>query len=103
MKNDESSPSLMNLLMGVKGLQHAIIALLLDIMVEIFQPPKGFSNDNSSEVTTKRSSDDTGSNTPWESDWGSGVVEPVHLVVNDRLDAGMDKNIHSSNLGCFFL
>ncbi|GAB2215403.1 hypothetical protein Droror1_Dr00019786 [Drosera rotundifolia] len=37
-KTDESSPSLMNLLMGVKVLQQAIVDLLLDIMVECCQP-----------------------------------------------------------------
>lgn len=57
MKNDESSPSMMNLLMGVKALQLANIALLLDIMVECFQPPEGDSNNNSLEVTTKHSSE----------------------------------------------
>ncbi|KAL9250162.1 MATH domain and coiled-coil domain-containing protein [Drosera capensis] len=39
-KTDESSPSLMNLLMGVKVLQPAIVDLLLDIMVECCQPSK---------------------------------------------------------------
>ncbi|CAL9234010.1 unnamed protein product [Arabidopsis halleri] len=39
-KSDESSASLLNLLMGVKVLQQAIIDLLLDIMVKCCQPPK---------------------------------------------------------------
>lgn len=37
-KGEASSPSLMNLLMGVKVLQQAIVDLLLDIMVECCQP-----------------------------------------------------------------
>ena len=37
-KDNTNSPSLMNLLMGVKVLQQAIIDLLLDIMVECCQP-----------------------------------------------------------------
>jgi hypothetical protein len=38
IKGDATSPSLMNLLMGVKVLQQAIADLLLDIMVECCQP-----------------------------------------------------------------
>lgn len=37
-RGEASSPSLMNLLMGVKVLQQAIVDLLLDIMVECCQP-----------------------------------------------------------------
>lgn len=37
-KGEAASPSLMNLLMGVKVLQQAIVDLLLDIMVECCQP-----------------------------------------------------------------
>ncbi|XP_073389362.1 uncharacterized protein [Physcomitrium patens] len=40
-RGEASSPSLMNLLMGVKVLQQAIIDLLLDIMVECCQPSEG--------------------------------------------------------------
>ena len=39
-KADESSPSLMNLLMGVKVLQQAIIDLLLDIWLSVANLPK---------------------------------------------------------------
>ncbi|XP_076907715.1 uncharacterized protein LOC143564271 [Bidens hawaiensis] len=72
-KTNESSPSLMNLLMGVKVLQQAIIDLLLDIMVECCQPST--SEDDSSG---RPSPDDT---CPSESS---------HLHVNDRLDSGTD-------------
>lgn len=72
-KTNESSPSLMNLLMGVKVLQQAIIDLLLDIMVECCQPST--SEDDSSD---RPSPDDT---CPSESS---------HLHVNDRLDSGTD-------------
>ncbi|XP_010474458.1 PREDICTED: uncharacterized protein LOC104753989 [Camelina sativa] len=47
-KSEESSPSLMNLLMGVKVLQQAIIDLLLDIMVECCQPSEEGSHSESS-------------------------------------------------------
>ncbi|MCO5581700.1 hypothetical protein L7F22_035589 [Adiantum nelumboides] len=40
-KGEATSPSLMNLLMGVKVLQQAIADLLLDIMVECCQPSSG--------------------------------------------------------------
>lgn len=95
-KNDESSPSLMNLLMGVKVLQQAIIDLLLDIMVECCQPSEVISNDNSSDVTAKPSPDDSETTTPHDSDRGTGAVETVYLHVNDRLDVGMEESMHSS-------
>lgn len=94
-KNDES-PSLMNLLMGVKVLQQAIIDLLLDIMVECCQPSEVSSNDNSSDVTAKLSSDESEVTTPHDSDRGTEAVETVHPHVNDRLDAGMEESMHSS-------
>lgn len=95
-KNDESSPSLMNLLMGVKVLQQAIIDLLLDIMVECCQPSEASSNDNSSDVTAKPSPDDSEATTLHDSDKGTGAVETAHLHVNDRLDVAMEENMHSS-------
>ncbi|XP_074329147.1 uncharacterized protein LOC141666834 [Apium graveolens] len=94
LTNDESSPSLMNLLMGVKVLQQAIIDLLLDIMVECCQPSEVISKDNSSDVTDKSSPDD--SEAPYDSDKGTGAAETIHLHVNDRLDVGMEGNKHSS-------
>ncbi|KAL8244505.1 hypothetical protein R6Q59_010763 [Mikania micrantha] len=72
-KTNESSPSLMNLLMGVKVLQQAIIDLLLDIMVECCQPST--SEDDSSD---RPSTDDI------------CPPEPSQLHVNDRLDSGTD-------------
>lgn len=95
-KNDESSPSLMNLLMGVKVLQQAIIDLLLDIMVECCQPSEVISSGDSSDVTTKPSPDESEATTSSDSDRGTGVVETVHLHVNDRLDVGMEESMHSS-------
>ncbi|KAK9075604.1 hypothetical protein SSX86_003930 [Deinandra increscens subsp. villosa] len=68
---DESSPSLINLLMGVKVLQQAIIDLLLDIMVECCQP------------------------SPSEDDYSDGLslddsspLEPSQRYVNGRMDSG---------------
>ncbi|KGN60083.1 uncharacterized protein LOC101209841 [Cucumis sativus] len=61
-KTDESSPSLMNLLMGVKVLQQAIIDLLLDIMVECCQPSEGGSGDHL-EANSKPSVSGSGTTT----------------------------------------
>lgn len=61
-KTDESSPSLMNLLMGVKVLQQAIIDLLLDIMVECCQPSEGGSGDHL-EANSKPSVPSSGTTT----------------------------------------
>lgn len=72
-KTNESSPSLMNLLMGVKVLQQAIIDLLLDIMVECCQPST--SEDDSAD---RPSPDDI------------CPPEPSPLHVDDRLDCGTD-------------
>lgn len=81
-KTDESSPSLMNLLMGVKVLQQAIIDLLLDIMVECCQPSDGTSNDDCSDGSCRPSPDDSGASSP---------PEPSQLYVNGRLDSGTDE------------
>ncbi|KAH9300653.1 hypothetical protein KI387_012236, partial [Taxus chinensis] len=48
-KVETLSPSLINLLMGVKVLQQAIIDLLLDIMVDCCQTSEGKNNGNSEE------------------------------------------------------
>ncbi|XP_047326360.1 uncharacterized protein LOC124930036 [Impatiens glandulifera] len=85
-KNDESSPSLMNLLMGVKVLQQAIIDLLLDIMVECCQPSEGSSNDNYSDVNSKNSPE-SGVISSLEADRDNGATESATYPVNDRLDA----------------
>ncbi|CAN6459650.1 unnamed protein product [Victoria cruziana] len=52
-KSDAGSPSLMNLLMGVKVLQQAIVDLLLDIMVECCQPSEANKGDDASDEKTK--------------------------------------------------
>ncbi|XP_020579486.1 LOW QUALITY PROTEIN: uncharacterized protein LOC110024083 [Phalaenopsis equestris] len=62
---DADPPSLMNLLMGVKVLQQAIIDLLLDIMVECCQPLEG-RNDCDSEVSPNVCSDSNGASSPIE-------------------------------------
>ncbi|KDP33572.1 hypothetical protein JCGZ_07143 [Jatropha curcas] len=89
-KADESSPSLMNLLMGVKVLQQAIIDLLLDIMVECCQPSEGSSNDDSSDVNSKPLVDGSGAASPLESDRESGGSESAQFPVYERLDSGLD-------------
>jgi len=52
-RGEASSPSLMNLLMGVKVLQQAIVDLLLDIMVECCQPSEA-KKYNDAPVENKR-------------------------------------------------
>ncbi|KAL2548674.1 TRAF-like family protein [Forsythia ovata] len=95
-KNDESSPSLMNLLMGVKVLQQAIIDLLLDIMVECCQPSEGSSNDDSSDLSSKLSPDSSGTISPLESGRDSGATESAQLPALERLDSGIDETINAS-------
>jgi hypothetical protein len=95
-KADESSPSLMNLLMGVKVLQQAIIDLLLDIMVECCQPSEGSSNDDSSDKHSKPSLDGSGATSPLESDRGSGATESAQFPVHERLDSGLDDSKRAS-------
>ncbi|CAI9772917.1 unnamed protein product [Fraxinus pennsylvanica] len=95
-KNDESSPSLMNLLMGVKVLQQAIIDLLLDIMVECCQPSEGSSNDDSSDVSSKPSPDGRGTIIPLESRRDDGATESAQLPARERLDSGIDETINTS-------
>lgn len=90
MKADESSPSLMNLLMGVKVLQQAIIDLLLDIMVECCQPSEGASHGESSERNSKTTTDGSGAASPVESDRDSGATESAHYPLYERLDSGVD-------------
>ncbi|KAL3838582.1 hypothetical protein ACJIZ3_023173 [Penstemon smallii] len=95
-KNDESSPSLMNLLMGVKVLQQAIIDLLLDIMVECCQPSEGSSSDDLSDVSSKPSPDGSGAISPLESDGENGVTESAPLSAGERLDLGIGESINAS-------
>ncbi|XP_010250219.1 PREDICTED: uncharacterized protein LOC104592509 isoform X2 [Nelumbo nucifera] len=89
-RTDESSPSLMNLLMGVKVLQQAIIDLLLDIMVECCQPSEGRSGDDSSDTSSKLSPDNNGAISPLESGTENGVAEFVQSPLNERLDSGAE-------------
>ncbi|XP_050220361.1 uncharacterized protein LOC126670630 [Mercurialis annua] len=95
-KADESSPSLMNLLMGVKVLQQAIIDLLLDIMVECCQPSEGSCNDDSSDVNSKHSVDGSGATSPLESDRESGATESAQFPVYERLDSSVDDTTSAS-------
>ncbi|KAG6706531.1 hypothetical protein I3842_07G226200 [Carya illinoinensis] len=90
-KSDESSPSLMNLLMGVKVLQQAIIDLLLDIMVECCQPSDGSSSGDSTDANSKPSPDESGAAPPLESDRENGASESVQFPVHERLDSGVDE------------
>lgn len=92
----ESSPSLMNLLMGVKVLQQAIIDLLLDIMVECCQPSESGSSEDSCCNSSKPSPDDSGAISPLESDGDSGVTESGELSVGERLDLGIGESANSS-------
>ncbi|KAK9280699.1 hypothetical protein L1049_014397 [Liquidambar formosana] len=95
-KTDESSPSLMNLLMGVKVLQQAIIDLLLDIMVECCQPSEGSSNGDSSDANSKPSLDDSGAISPLESDREDGASEFAQCPVYERLESGLDESTSAS-------
>lgn len=102
-KNDGSSPSLMNLLMGVKVLQQAIIDLLLDIMVECCQPSEGTSGDDLSDISSKPSLDSSSSVSPLELDQNNEGAESAPLSVDERLDpeAGESSNtsaVQSSDL-----
>ncbi|XP_051137065.1 uncharacterized protein LOC127255534 isoform X2 [Andrographis paniculata] len=95
-KSDGSSPSLINLLMGVKVLQKAIIDLLLDIMVECCQPSEGISGDDSSDISSKPSIDGSGAVSPLESDGNNGATEPAALTIEERLDLGVGESANVS-------
>ncbi|KAG5599630.1 hypothetical protein H5410_031000 [Solanum commersonii] len=95
-KNDKSSPSLMNLLMGVKVLQQAIVDLLLDIMVECCQPSEGSSSSGSSEGNPKPFPDGNGAGSQLVSDRANGANEPLQLYTHDRLDTVIDESMNSS-------
>lgn len=88
---DESSPCLMNMLMGVKVLQQAIIDLLLDIMVECCQPSEEKSVQRSSDAREKTFADNSGAISPSESGSECGVTESVRTV-HERLDLGVDES-----------
>ncbi|KAK6236992.1 hypothetical protein QUC31_020783 [Theobroma cacao] len=89
-KTDESSPSLMNLLMGVKVLQQAIIDLLLDIMVECCQPSEGGAHGDSSDANSKPSSDGSEAASPLDCDRENGAAESAQFPVYERLDSCVD-------------
>ncbi|KAM6544491.1 hypothetical protein CsatB_008938 [Cannabis sativa] len=95
-KTDESSPSLMNLLMGVKVLQQAIIDLLLDIMVECCQPTEGSSSADSSDANLKNSPDGSGASSPLESDRENGGTESAQYPIHERLESGVDETSSAS-------
>ncbi|KAJ7566029.1 hypothetical protein O6H91_02G085600 [Diphasiastrum complanatum] len=97
IKGEATSPSLMNLLMGVKVLQQAIVDLLLDIMVECCQPadvkkptdsfdvkPRAFS-EVSSAIATKAVVD-------WRNtgDAALDTREGLHNSIDQRLDVGLE-------------
>ncbi|TYH69524.1 hypothetical protein ES332_D05G062500v1 [Gossypium tomentosum] len=88
-KTDESSPSLMNLLMGVKVLQQAIIDLLLDIMVECCQP-SGVAHGDSSDANSRPSSDGGEATSPLGCDQENGAVGSAQFPTNERLDSCVD-------------
>ncbi|MQL85323.1 hypothetical protein Taro_017837 [Colocasia esculenta] len=91
-KNDSSTPSLMNLLMGVKVLQQAIIDLLLDIMVECCQPSEGRMCHDSPDVSLKSFSDGNGAVTSSDMGADCGTSDHVQYSLYQRLDPGVDEN-----------
>nr|KYP70193.1 Ubiquitin carboxyl-terminal hydrolase 12 [Cajanus cajan] len=95
-KADESSPSLMNLLMGVKVLQQAIIDLLLDIMVECCQPSEVGPVADSVESCSKPSSDGSGAASPLECERENGTMESAQVPVNERLDSVVEESSNTS-------
>ncbi|GLT43653.1 hypothetical protein SLA2020_175890 [Shorea laevis] len=95
-KIDKSSPSLMNLLMGVKVLQQAIIDLLLDIMVECCQPSEGGSQGDSSCANSKPSPESSGAASALESDRESSATESAQFPGCERLDSGIYDSSSSS-------
>ncbi|KAE9609248.1 putative fanconi anaemia protein FANCD2 [Lupinus albus] len=95
-KTDESSPSLMNLLMGVKVLQQAIIDLLLDIMVECCQPSEGGSVADSVDASSKPSPDSSGAATPLKCDRENGATVSAQFPVNERLGSVVEDSSSTS-------
>ncbi|BBN19328.1 hypothetical protein MPTK1_8g09710 [Marchantia polymorpha subsp. ruderalis] len=98
-KGEATSPSLMNLLMGVKVLQQAIVDLLLDIMVECCQPSDGKKSTEFAEVKVRGLSEVTPapskSGVDWRGGGGSGGAaldtrENGVNLVDQRLEIGLD-------------
>ncbi|CAH2060983.1 unnamed protein product [Thlaspi arvense] len=94
-KSDESSPSLMNLLMGVKVLQQAIIDLLLDIMVECCQPSEEGSRSEPSSSDPK--TDGCVAATSVESTRENGAAEPSQHLVDERFKSDTDATTLSTS------
>lgn len=90
-RGDANSPSLMNLLMGVKVLQQAIIDLLLDIMVECCQPSEARTGYDSSDTVSKPSPDSNGASTPSERSGDSEVTEYAQFRMCQRLESETDE------------
>ncbi|KAJ1413170.1 hypothetical protein SESBI_19933, partial [Sesbania bispinosa] len=95
-KADESSPSLMNLLMGVKVLQQAIIDLLLDIMVECCQPSEVGPVADSVDACSKPSPDSSGAASPLECDRENRAMESAQVPVYERLDSVVEESSSTS-------
>ncbi|KAE8674412.1 FAR1-related sequence 6 isoform 1 [Hibiscus syriacus] len=83
-KTDESSPSLMNLLMGVKVLQQAIIDLLLDIMVECCQPSEGIADSSDANL---KPFDGGEAASPCHCERENGSVESAQFPMYERVDS----------------
>ncbi|AES73609.2 putative ubiquitinyl hydrolase 1 [Medicago truncatula] len=97
-KADESSPSLMNMLMGVKVLQQAIIDLLLDIMVECCQPSEVGPVSDSVEECSKPSPDSSGTASPLHCDNENRAVESAQVLVHERLDSVVEESCSTSSV-----
>ncbi|KAJ8773941.1 hypothetical protein K2173_009372 [Erythroxylum novogranatense] len=95
-KIDESSPSVMNLLMGDKLLQPEIIDLLLDIMVECCQPSERNSNGDSIDGNSKPSVYGSAAPSALESERESRATESTQSPVYGRLDCSLDDSINAS-------
>lgn len=95
-KSVESSPSLMNLLMGVKVLQQAIIDLLLDIMVECCQPSEESPNDDLCDANSKASPDGNGVISPLQMERESGATEQIEHPLFERLDSVVSGSVNGA-------
>ncbi|KAK8482512.1 hypothetical protein V6N13_031240 [Hibiscus sabdariffa] len=83
-KTDESSPSLMNMLMGVKVLQQAIIDLLLDIMVECCQPSEGGADLSDANL---KPFDGSEAASPCHCERENGAAESAQFPMYERVDS----------------
>ncbi|KAH0465420.1 hypothetical protein IEQ34_005523 [Dendrobium chrysotoxum] len=91
---EADTPSLMNLLMGVKVLQQAIIDLLLDIMVECCQTSE-VRNDLDSEASPNLCSDSNGAFSPMELSGESEVTEDSQCHLYGTIGSAADEFDHS--------